>query len=74
MKKNHSKTILIITTFALIALSIINIIKILYYNDNIGIFGYISFIANALGVVVIIIDWLKIKTNKITKDTIHDKN
>jgi hypothetical protein len=58
MKKDHSKTILMISTFVII-LSIINIIKILYYKGDTNIFGYISYIPNVLAIISLGVKVLK---------------
>lgn len=70
MEKSHNKKVLEITTVGLIILSIVNFIRIFYYKDNTGIFGYISYTANVLAIILIVIDWIKIKSNKANKHNI----
>ncbi|MPM37572.1 hypothetical protein SDC9_84190 [bioreactor metagenome] len=70
MEKSHNKKVPKLIIVGLIILSIVNLIRIFYYRDNTGIFGYISYTANVLAIILIVIDWIKIKSNKVNKRSI----
>jgi F0F1-type ATP synthase assembly protein I len=58
MNKNSNKKMLIISALIIIALSIYNIVRI-FSNASVGVFGYISYIANALAIICFLFDLKK---------------
>ena len=66
MGKDKSILIHIALTVFIIILSIVNLIKIFSYQD-VTIFGYASYIFNIAAMIIIIIEWICISTNKDKK-------